>query len=178
MTWLLRSSPLDPRTLFWTKYAVGTLPLLVVALPLIVLTNLTLEVSPLLFWVSTLAMVGATLAMTAMALVLGALFPNHETENPAEIPTSFGGLLFMMSAVAYLAAVVALCGWPVYRILRARLAEVAGGPGAMVPDVGLLPQVLGFGGATLLTGVIIALSLRLGVRRIREAETFVGEGAA
>ncbi len=178
MNWLLRSSPLDPRTLFWTKYAVGTLPLLVVALPLIVLTNLTLEVSPLLFWVSTLAMVGATLAMTAMALVLGALFPNHETENPAEIPTSFGGLLFMMSAVAYLAAVVALCGWPVYRILRARLAEVAGGPGAMVPDVGLLPQVLGFGGATLLTGVIIALSLRLGVRRIREAETFVGEGAA
>jgi len=180
MTWLLRSSPLDPRTLFWTKYAVGTIPLLVVALPLIVLTNLSLEVSPFLFWVSTLAMVGATLAMTAMALALGAFFPNHETENPAEIPTSFGGLLFMMSAVAYLVAIVALCGWPVYHILRARLAltGVGAGAGLLPGDVGLLPPLLGFGGAVVLTAAIIAISLRSGVRRIREAETFVGEGAA
>ncbi|CAN5768987.1 hypothetical protein BH23GEM11_BH23GEM11_05690 [soil metagenome] len=180
MTWLLRSSPLDPRTLFWTKYAVGTVPLLVVALPLIVLTNLSLDVSAFLFWVSNVAMLGATLAMTAMALALGALFPNHETENPAEIPTSFGGLLFMMSAVAYLVALVALCGWPVYHILRARLAltGVGAGAGLLPGDVGLLPPLLGFGGAIVLTVGIIAVSLRSGVRRIREAETFVGEGAA
>ncbi|CAN5680882.1 hypothetical protein BH23GEM11_BH23GEM11_21040 [soil metagenome] len=180
MTWLLRSSPLDPRTLFWTKYAVGTIPLLVVALPLIVLTNLSLEVSAFLFWVSTLAMVGATLAMTAMALALGAFFPNHETENPAEIPTSFGGLLFMMSAVAYLVALVALCGWPVYHILRARLAltGVGAGSGLIPGSVGLLPPLAGFGGAILLTVAVIGISLRSGVRRIREAETFVGEGAA
>jgi ABC-2 type transport system permease protein len=188
MTWLLRSSPLDPRTLFWTKYAVGTIPLLVVALPLIVLTNLSLEVSPFLFRVSVVAMVGATLAITALALALGALFPNHETENPAEIPTSFGGLLFMMGAVAYLAALVALCGWPVYHVLRARLAEtiLAGGggpgggllPGASSWDAGVFPLVAGFGGAALLTAAVIALSLRAGVRRIRDAETFVGEGAA
>ncbi len=34
MMWLLRSSPLDVRTLFWSKYWVGTIPLLLVALPL------------------------------------------------------------------------------------------------------------------------------------------------
>ena len=33
MLWLLRSSPLKVRTLFWTKYWVGTVPLLAVALP-------------------------------------------------------------------------------------------------------------------------------------------------
>ena len=46
MMWLMRSSPLDVRKLFWVKYWVGTLPLLVVALPLIVATNLILEASP------------------------------------------------------------------------------------------------------------------------------------
>jgi ABC-2 type transport system permease protein len=181
MTWLLRSSPLEPRTLFWTKYAVGTVPLLAVALPLIVLTNLALDVSPFLFRVSVLAMVGATLAITAMALALGALFPNHETENPAEIPTSFGGLLFMMSAVVYLIALVALCGWPVYHVLRARLPLVAGASGGSAAGFvgeGGLATLVGFGGATLLTAAVIALSLRAGVRRIRDAETFVGEGAA
>ena len=39
MMWLLRSSPIDVRTIFWSKYWVGTVPLLLVALPLIVGTN-------------------------------------------------------------------------------------------------------------------------------------------
>lgn len=164
MTWLLRSSPLRPRTLFWTKYAVGTVPLLAVAIPLIVLTNWILQVSPVLFWVSTLAMVGATLAMTAMALGFGAIFPNFETENPAEIPTSFGGLLFMMAAVTYLAAVVVLCGWPVHHLLRARLA------GVDWTVAGVLPSVAGLGGAALLTVGVIVVSLGAGVRRFERDE--------
>ena len=53
MTWLLRSSPLDSRRLFWVKYWVGTVPLLLVALPLILITNLLLNVSTFLLVVST-----------------------------------------------------------------------------------------------------------------------------
>jgi len=172
MTWLLRSSPLDPRLLFWTKYWTGTLPLLVVALPLIIITNLLLEVDPFLFWLSTGTMVGVTLALGAMALAFGALFPNYDTENPAEIPTSFGGLLFMMSAVGYLAAVIVLEGWPVYLFLRARF------DGVPFSEAGLLPLTLGIGGAALLTLLVIIACLTAGVRRIRDSEATVPEGAA
>jgi len=171
MTWLLRSSPLEARSLFWVKYWVGTVPLLVVALPLIVLTNLYLEVSTFLMVLSTLTMVGATMAITAMALAFGAVYPNYETENPAEIPTSFGGLIFMMSAVVYLAAVVVLEGWPVYVFLRARYG------GVPFEASGTVPLVVGCGGALALTAIVIAMSLRAGVRRIREGEVFAGEGA-
>ena len=120
MMWLLRSSPMEVRTLFWTKYWVGSIPLLAVALPLIVVTNLLMEVTPLIFWLTTGTMVAVTFALSAMALGLGALFPNYDTENVAEIPTSFGGLLFMMLAISYLAGVVILEAWPVYRFLDAR----------------------------------------------------------
>ncbi|HSG46932.1 MAG TPA: hypothetical protein VLA43_03855, partial [Longimicrobiales bacterium] len=102
MMWLLRSSPMEVRALFWTKYWVGSIPLLAVALPLIVATNLLMEVTPLIFWLTTGTMVAVTFALSAMALGLGALFPNYDTENVAEIPTSFGGLLFMMCATLYL----------------------------------------------------------------------------
>ncbi len=169
MTWLLRSSPLDPRTLFWTKYVVGTVPLLCIALPLIILTNSILQVAPFLFVVSTLAMLGATLAMTAMALGFGAVFPNFETENPAEIPTSFGGLLYMMASVAYLAIVIVLCGWPVYTFLRARLQGAELGGGAVPPMVG------GLGGAFLLTVLVIWLSLGVGVQRFERNEQLRAE---
>jgi ABC-2 type transport system permease protein len=166
MMWLLRSSPLDVKTLFWCKYWVGTLPLLVVALPLIVGTNVILDASPFVLVLTTSTMVGMTFALTALALGFGALFPNYETENVAEIPTSFGGLLFMMAAVVYLAGVVILEAWPVYFFLQGRMADAsAGGPG---PSWAL---AAGLGGAALLTAMAISLPLIVGVRRVRASDS-------
>jgi ABC-2 type transport system permease protein len=162
MMWLLRSSPLDVRTLFWAKYWVGTIPLLLVAIPLIVVTNVFMDAAPLVFWLTTGTMVVATFAVTALALGLGALFPNYDTENVAEIPTSFGGLLFMMVAVIYLGLVVLLEGWPVYIFLQAELS----GDTATSP----VPLVLGVAGAAILTVVAIVLPLRAGVRRVRSID--------
>lgn len=161
MMWLLRSSPLDVRTLFWSKYWVGTIPLLLVSLPLIVITNIILEVSPFIFILSTTTMVFITFALTALALGFGALFPNYESDNVAEIPTSFGGLLFMMAAVTYLAGVIIIEAWPVYAFL---LANFRGEP---IRNSVLLPLVLGVMGSATLTVLCVVLPLRAGVRRVR-----------
>jgi ABC-2 type transport system permease protein len=163
MMWLLRSSPLDVRTLFLAKYWVGTIPLLLIALPLIVVTNIILQASPLILGITTVSMVGVTCAMTALALGLGAIYPNFETENTAEIPTSFGGLVFMMSAVSYLAVVVILLGWPVNGLLQARLAGQAGGDD-------LTPFLLGASGALLITVACVVVPLKAGIRRVRSLQ--------
>jgi len=163
MLWLLRSSPLDVRTLFWAKYWVGTVPLLLVALPLIVVTNVVLDASPFILALTTVTMVGVTFALTALALGFGALYPNFETENVAEIPTSFGGLLFMMAATSYLAGVVLLEAWPVYLFLSSRLR---GGE----PEIGRVALAAGISGAAALTVAATVLPLRAGVRRVREVE--------
>lgn len=67
--------------------------------------------------------IGVTFALTALALGFGALYPNYDTENVAEIPTSFGGSLFMMAAVSHLAGVVILEAWPVYAYLDSRVQD-------------------------------------------------------
>jgi ABC-2 type transport system permease protein len=163
MMWLMRSSPIDVRTIFWSKYWVGTIPLLVVSLPLIVGTNLVLDASPFILVLTTVTMVGITFALTSLALGLGALYPNYETENVAEIPTSFGGLLFMMVAISYLAGVVILEAWPVYFYLQSRMA---GGEAA----VATLPLVAGVAGAGLLTALATWLPLRAGMHRVRSVD--------
>ena len=163
MMWLLRSSPLDIKTLFMAKYWVGTIPLLLIALPLIVVTNIILDASPLILGITTVSMIGVTFAMTALALGLGALFPNFETDNAAEIPTSFGGLIFMMSAVCYLAVVVILLAWPVNALLQARLAGQGGG-------AGVLPVALGATGALLITAACVVVPLNAGIRRVRSLQ--------
>ncbi|HXY69966.1 MAG TPA: hypothetical protein VEH62_10995 [Gemmatimonadales bacterium] len=117
--WLLRSSPLELRALLWSKYWVGTVPLLVLALAITVLTNVILKASPFMMVVGIGTIVLLTLAISALALAFGALYPQFETENAAQIPTSFGGLVFMMATVALLALVIVIESVPVYRYLRA-----------------------------------------------------------
>jgi len=124
--WLLRASPLSLRSLLWSKYWVGVVPLLAIALALTIGTNLILRVQGLMLWTSLVTIVAITFAVAALALGLGALFPKFDTENAAEIPTGFGGLLFMMVAITYLAAVVVLEAWPLLALQRARVAGEAG----------------------------------------------------
>ncbi len=111
--WLLRSSPLDLRALLWSKYWVGTVPLLGLALVLTGVTNVLLKVPPFMMVVSLAAISGLTLAIAAMALGFGALYPQFETENAAQIPTSFGGLVFMMATIVLLAGVILVLSGPV-----------------------------------------------------------------
>ena len=117
--WLLRSSPLDLRTLLWSKYWVGTIPLLVLALLLTGLTNLLLDVTPFMMVLSLVMICALTLAIASLALCYGTLYPQFETENAAQIPTSFGGLVFMMTTIALLAAVVFALWQAVYSYVRA-----------------------------------------------------------
>ena len=117
--WLLRSSPLDLRALLWSKYWVGTVPLLVLALLLTGLTDVLLEVSPFMMILSLATIFALTLAIAAMALGFGALYPQFETENAAQIPTSFGGLVYMMATIALLAAVIGALWQAVYAYVRA-----------------------------------------------------------
>jgi ABC-2 type transport system permease protein len=117
--WLLRSSPLDLRALLWSKYWVGTIPLLILALLLTGLTDVLLQASPFMMVVSLVTICALTLAIAALALGYGALYPQFETENAAQIPTSFGGLVFMMTTVALLAAVILTLWQAVYRYVRA-----------------------------------------------------------
>jgi ABC-2 type transport system permease protein len=50
-----------------------------------------------------------------LALAFGTFYPRFDTENAAQIPTSFGGLVFMMSGVTLIGAVAYLTGRPAAR---------------------------------------------------------------
>jgi ABC-2 type transport system permease protein len=117
--WLLRSSPLDPRAMLWSKYWMGAVPLLILAVGITVLTNSLLKVSPFMMTVSLVTIVLYTLAASALALTFGVFYPQFGTENAAQIPTSFGGVVFMMSSLCLLAVVIMIEAFPVTAQLRA-----------------------------------------------------------
>jgi ABC-2 type transport system permease protein len=117
--WLLRSSPLDPVALLWSKYWMGTIPLLVLALVITILTNRLLEVGSFMMAVSIGTIVLYTLAASALALSFGVFYPQFGTENAAQIPTSYGGVVYMMASLTLLAVIIMIEAVPVATELRA-----------------------------------------------------------
>jgi ABC-2 type transport system permease protein len=160
--WLLRSSPLDLRALLWSKYWTGTLPLLVLAVAITLGTNILLQATPFMMWLTLGTIVLLTFAISALALGFGALYPRFETENAAQIPTSFGGLVYMMSAIILLGVVITLEAVPVLGYLRSQFWRAGAPPlGATIWSLSLV---------VLLCVAATVIPVRLGLKRMEEME--------
>ena len=161
--WLLRSSPLDPSAMLWSKYWIGTLPLLVLALLITVFTNWLLHASGFMMAVAVGTIVLYTLATSALALSFGAIYPQFGSENAAQIPTSFGGLVYMMSTLSLLTAIIMIEATPVMGYLR---MDRYGGQLQTI-----LPELLA--AALLVIGICLTatfIPLRMALQRIEMME--------
>jgi ABC-2 type transport system permease protein len=159
--WLLRSSPMPVRDLLWAKFWVGTTPLLVLALGIVGVTDALLQVSDFMFAVSVMTIAFMTLALCGMALGFGTLFPQFETENAAQIPTSFGGLVFMIASIALISGVVVLEARPVYSYLSAQFYGTPTYP---------MEMIVGFGAAALLCVAATLVPIGIAKRRLEAVE--------
>ncbi|MCH8144530.1 MAG: hypothetical protein IIA55_07430 [Gemmatimonadetes bacterium] len=160
--WLLRSSPLDLRALLWSKYWIGTVPLLIIALVITVFTNIILHATPFMMTLSVTTMILLTFAISALALGFGTLYPQFETENAAQIPTSFGGLVFMMTAIVLVAAVIMLEAMPVYGYMNAAFR----GESVQITT----SMMLAFTGVLLLCITATVVPLKISLRKMEEFE--------
>ncbi len=160
--WLLRSSPLELKAMLWSKYWVGTTPLLVLALAITILTNILLKATPFMMAMGIGTILLLTLAISALALSFGALYPQFETENAAQIPTSFGGLVFMMATIGLLAVVIVIESVPVYTYLSASLS---GRPPTVSPAM-----IVSFGLAAAVCLAATVFPLRIALRKMESYE--------
>jgi ABC-2 type transport system permease protein len=160
--WLIHSSPVDFRTLLWSKYWLGTLPLILLAVFITAATNVLLRASAFMMLVSVGTLVLFTFAASAMALCFGAFYPKFDTENAAQIPTSFGGLVFMMSSISLLGLLIAVEAVPIGAYLRAHQAG---------ESLSVTPGLIGAGAVVLATCVVATIApLRLALRRLETME--------
>lgn len=160
--WLLRSSPLDLKSLLWSKYWTGTIPLLLLAVAITFSTNVLLQASPFMMAISLGTIVLLTFAISALALGFGALYPRFDTENAAQIPTGFGGMVFMMAAIILLGVVLVLEAAPVLGYLRSQLTGED-------PTMGPL-MVASLAGVLAVCTATTIIPIRLGLRKVERME--------
>lgn len=162
--WITKSAPLTLRRLWWAKYWVNVVPLLILGEILVMATNTYLEVMPFMMWLSSATLFGMTTVIVALGLAVGAAYPKFDADNAAQVAAGMGGLIYMILCMSFIGAVVVLEAWPVYTIFAHRFRATP------IPLSALAGVVASFGLVIALHTIVMTVSLRRGLRRLEALE--------
>ena len=109
----------------WCKFWLNFVFLLVLAESLIICSNYLLRVGSFMMLVSTVTIALMTFGITSLSIGCGAIYPRFDVENKAQIPTGFGGLIYMILAIVFIGIVIVLEAGPVYMVLMAQLRRAS-----------------------------------------------------
>ncbi len=158
--WLLQSAPICLRALWWSKFWSGVTPLLALGVVLVVLGNRALQTDPFTMALSVATLGLMTLGIAALGLCLGSYFPQFEYENVAKIPSSFGGVVYMMLAILFIGANVVLEAWPVYTMLVSRIFS------RPLTSVQIAAVCASLAAVVLFDVAVFVVATRLGIRKL------------
>jgi len=162
--WIVKSSPVSIRTFLWVKFFIYFLPLLFLTELLIVVTNILLHVTPFMMIISVVTIFLMVPGIVSMGIGLGAIYPDFQSENPAQSVTSLGGLIFMTLCIGFIASVIVLEAGPVYHVF------MTGIRGNSLTGVQWLWLVGSFSFVFVLCLTAATVPMRLGEQRISRYE--------
>ncbi|MGZ9143819.1 MAG: putative ABC transporter permease subunit, partial [Candidatus Binatia bacterium] len=160
--WLLQTAPISLRALLWSKFWMNFIPLLLLGEVLIFCSNLLLKVPAWMMALSLITMFLMTFGITAIGVGVGALYPNFNYENAAEIPTSFGGAVCMIFSIGFIGIAVMIVAWPIYTLAmrafhRGRI---------FLPEYSVIAPSLLI--VLALTIVTVVIALRIGIKHLEQ----------
>jgi ABC-2 type transport system permease protein len=167
-SWILGTLPVRRELILWSKFIFACAVSIVPCATLILLSDLMLGIgrrTPVVVAIHQLVCWCLCLGISAIAVGLGARFPNLREPSPAKIAAGFGGTLNLVLSAAFIVTSVLLVAVPCYCWVQGRGAGIAG--------VGLGSSravVLGTLASVVLTGLVIAIPMRLGFRHFRRME--------
>jgi len=162
--WIVRASPLTTSRFLWSKFWTSLPPLLALSQILTWASNHFLGATTFMTVLSSITILGVTFGVVGLGVGMGAAFPRFRFENVTQIAGSSGGLLYMMAASAFVAAILFLEAFPAYLYLDARYHGVAIGAKAMSISTLSLACVI------VLNVVAVWLPMRWGRRRLETME--------
>jgi ABC-2 type transport system permease protein len=162
--WIVKCSPVSIRTFLWIKFFIYWVPLLLLAELLIVVTNVLLQVTPFMMVLSIVTTFLVVPGIISMGIGLGAVYPDFQSENPAQSVTSLGGLIYMTLCIGFTASVIILEAGPVYSIM------MTGIRGGSLRSLQWFWLVGSFSVVLVLCLLAVVIPMRIGERRISHYE--------
>ncbi len=106
--WVVMTSPFNTAKVLRKKYIQNIIPVLFMGVILIVSSNIILKAPSFLSILSSVTVFAAAFAITSIGIGLSALYPKFDADNPAEIESSWGGVIYMIYSFAYIGITLGL----------------------------------------------------------------------
>lgn len=163
--WIIRSAPITIKDFLWAKFWSSLIPLLLVSELMIIASNYLLKATPFMMTLGIVTVFIMTFGITSLGVGMGAMFPRFKHDNPAQIPSGFGGIVCMLVTLSYIGLVILLEAWPVYRLFLSQSM------GHKITSTVWLKIYASFLAAMLVNFLAITLPLRIGTTRLSEKES-------
>ena len=155
--WAIYTAPVDLGKFMTSKFWMFFPPLLFIAEFLVGTSNYLMHVDAYVMRASIAAVFLITLGLVSMGVGMGAMYPLFNHENVSEISTGTGGILFIITSLMYVGAVVVLAARPLYvHYNRVFLFK----------DVGGVEVPICYGLIVFLTCVVAYIPMRRGIRKL------------
>jgi hypothetical protein len=102
-SWIMGSAPIKMSKVFYSKYKIFSLVLVLLGILSLLLYIIPLQINLFMSLVLSFVVLIAVLTLTMFGLALGAIYINFESNDPNELSTSAPGIIFMISALVYIA---------------------------------------------------------------------------
>ena len=158
--WIVQAAPVLIKKFLWIKFFLYYVPLIILAEVLVVISNLLLRVTPFMMFLSSITIFCLVPAVVGLATGLGAIYADFKSENPAQVVTGFGGLLFMILSFSLIAVTIILEAGPLYYIFMTPLS------GQSLSLIQIICIICSFGLAFFLCLLSIFYTIHLGEKSL------------
>ncbi|MDR1045266.1 MAG: hypothetical protein LBP33_09140 [Candidatus Adiutrix sp.] len=162
--WIIKAAPMSLKDFLWIKFWLWLPPIWLISLMLIIFGNRYLDVGPVMNISAVLIIMALTPGLCALAIGLGGRFPRFDAANPAQAPTGYGGLIYMVSSSLSSVAVIGLSSWPVVLFLNMERGSRRWQPGAGALAVAVLLLLA----AAAICVLLMLVPMRQGLKALKE----------
>jgi ABC-2 type transport system permease protein len=159
--WIIRTSPISMHDFLWSKFWTALVPVLLFTEALTMAANELLGVDPFLKVVAVGGIFLLSFALVGLAIGLGARYPRFAADA-TQAAGSYGGVMFMIAAVALIIVTIVLIGWPSSMYLIAKTGQFRF---RLTPERRMLIAAC-FTGATAICGLTWWFGMRSGVKAL------------
>jgi len=117
-----------------------------------------------MMWLGIATVFVMTFGITALGVGLGAVFPKFKHENVAQIPTGFGGIVYMLLTMLFIGIVITLEAWPVYKIFMAQTL------GNNITITGWISIAISIVAVLAVNVMALFLPMKIGLERLKQRE--------
>ena len=116
--WTIRSSPFRPSKVYWTKFFIALVPLVLAGMAIAVLSNVPYVLLPPLPQVTTVGLAMIAVALVSLNFGMGSYFANFTEKNPIRIASSQGATLTFLLSIVCLIVLVIVYFYPILSVFN------------------------------------------------------------